>query len=98
MCRNLASPAAIRAVFNTISSEHFEKVIIIPMTRELSQSLEEYDQIFYSFAKRLHGIGAVKPLTIVVVTVEAEGGPGELDFRGAWPLFSGLGEVVWVDD
>lgn len=60
---------------------------------------KEYDNVFYSFAKRLQEFGAVKPLKIVVgitgmTTWQAE----ELDFHKVFPLFSGLGEVVEGND
>lgn len=73
----IISPAALRAIFNTISSKHLENLIIGPTTGGLSQPLEQFDQVFCSIKKRLHERGAVNPLKITVITLGTE--VGELD-------------------
>ena len=89
---NVASPTALHTIFNTVSSKHFEKLALGPESYKLFQP-REYDRVFDLFAKRLRELGAVKPLTIVVESLEVNLGWRTLDFRGFWPLFSKLGVV-----
>jgi len=91
------SPVTLRTILNRISSKHFEKLTVGIATRTLLELSEEYDQVFCSFAKRLHELGAARQLTIMAGCAWTEVDPGKLDFRTIFPLFHELGGAVQLD-
>jgi len=92
----MASLPEFNAFLETISSKHFEKLVLVtfpPDTEKILQDWGANDQVLRSFAERLHRLGAKEPLTMVLEYWRR--GKGKLpDVRSVWPLFCEVGVVV----
>jgi len=93
---DVANHPQFDALLQTISSKHFEKLVI--NGRKTSPHWATNDQVLYSFAKRLRELGATKPLTMVLEYWDGdEDGDGTPDVQSIWPLFCQVGVIVEED-
>ena len=79
----------------TISSKHFEKLILGPNFDIIPPNPDTSDQAFHSFAERLSRLGAMKSLTMVLEFFPVKGEmPNALDVERIWPLFCEVGVIA----
>ena len=82
-------------LLQTISSKHFEKLILSLSTHGVPVYWGANDRAFHSFAERLYKLGATKPLTMVLESSAAEEARDRMaDFQDLWPLFCEVGIIV----
>ena len=85
-------------LLQTISSKHFEKLILGPNLGRIPSHSNTSDQVFHSFAERLYRLGATKPLTMVLEFLPwEEERVNMLDVERMWPLFCEVGTIVVKD-
>lgn len=84
----------IDGLLQTISSKHFEKLILGPNLHVIPSGPDTSDQIFHSFAERLYRLGAVKPLTMVFELYYRKEEMLNVDFEPLWPLFREVGVII----
>ena len=89
----MANDPQFGALLQTISSKHFEKLIVTD--RKTSPHRGTNDRTLCSFAERLYKLGATKPLTMELEYGHAKGSTGETpDVQSIWPLFCEVGVIV----
>lgn len=89
----MANHPQFDALLQTISSKHFEKLIITG--RKTPPHWGTNDRVLHSFAERLYKLGAAKPLTMELEYSPMKGvGGGTPDVRPIWPLFCEVGVIV----
>jgi len=103
-CRNLralrvapemATFLEIDGLLQTISSKHFEKLILGPNLDIIPSGPDTSDQIFCSFAERLYRLGATKPLTMVLEFFRRKEETLNVpDVERLWPLFCKAGVII----
>jgi len=85
----------IDGLLQTISSKHFEKLILSPSLDVIRSGPDTSDQIFHSFAERLYRLGATKPLTMVLDFYSSKEEMRNMpDVERLWPLFCGVGVII----
>lgn len=83
------------ALLCTVSSKHFEKLVIHPHAAWTPENLRVNDRNFRLFAERLYQLGARKPLTMVLELLpDAHRRHGTLDVQKMFPQFCEVGVVV----
>jgi len=91
----MANHPQFDAFLQTISSKHFEKLIIAGRDSSPHWGVGTNDGVLHSFAERLHKLGARKPLTMELEYSTAEGVVGGTpDVQLIWPLFCEVGVIV----
>jgi len=102
-CRNLralrvapemATFPEIDGLLQTISSKHFEKLILGPNLDIIPSGPDTSDQIFHSFAERLYRLGTMKPLTMVLEFYFRKEMLNVSDVERLWPLFCEVGVII----
>lgn len=95
MDQELASLPESESFLQTISSVHFEKLVIGPNPDETAGGFSANDRVFRLFAERLYGLGAKKPLTMALEFLPTEEGKdGQVNAQRILPLFCEAGVVV----
>jgi len=85
----------IDGLLQTISSKHFEKLILSPNLDVIRSGPDPSDQIFHSFAQRLYRLGATKPLTMVLGFYNRKEAMRNMpDVERLWPLFCEVGVII----
>lgn len=92
--RELASFPESEVLLQTISSSHFEKLVIGPSSDKTAEHLGTNDRAFRLFAERLYKLGAKKPVAMVLEFLPAEEGEGNADVQHFFPLFCEVGTIV----
>ena len=91
----MASLPEFSALLQTISSKHFEKLILGPSIGIIPSHWNANDRVFHSFAERLYILGATKPLTMVLEFIPLEEARAKmLDVQRMWPFFCEVGVIV----
>ena len=88
----MAGLSQFSAPLQTISSKHFEKLIIGPNVDEIPACWSVNDQVVRSFAQRLYKLGVAKPLAVVIEFCPGYGTVA--DVQRIWPLFCEVGIIV----
>ena len=83
------------ALLQTISSKHFNKLVLGPYISDILPHWNTNDQTLRSFAERLYRLGATKPVELVLELRPVESGRVKMpNVKLMWPLFCEEGVIV----
>ena len=83
------------ALLQTISSKHFNKLVLGPYISDILPHWNTNDRALHSFAERLYRLGATKPVKMMLELRPVGKGRVEIpNLKLMWPLFCEEGVIV----